>query len=234
MLILETLLLMLAAYLVGSTPAAYLAARWSRRIDIRQYGSGNVGASNLIHLTSIWVALPVIIFDIGKGMLMVWLARLLGLGIVPQVLVGIAAIAGHSWPVFLGFNGGRGILTSLGVITMLSPWLGLIGLVISYGMAPFHLLALGVIIALAALPVFSWFLPGLLGIKEPLPATLGLIALFLLGAVRRLTAPRTPFTETVTRGELLYNRFFLDRDIKDRKAWVDRDLKTVKKASGSK
>ena len=215
-------LLTLGAYLLGSVPAAYLAARWFRGIDIRQFGTGNVGASNLLRLTSKRIAIPVIIFDVGKGALMIWVAQLLGLDITQQVTVGLAAIIGHNWPVFLRFNGGRGIFTSLGVISILVPWLGLIALIIAYGMAPFRKLALGTIIAMASLPIFSWFLPQLFGIEKPLPITLGFAAIFLLAVVRRLTAPRTIFTASVTPRQLFVNRLLFDRDIRDRKAWIDR------------
>ena len=215
-------LLTLGAYFLGSVPAAYLAARWSRGIDIRQCGDGNVGATNLMRLTSKRIAIPVVIFDLGKGALMVWVAQLLGLDIPQQVTVGLAAIIGHNWPVFLRFNGGRGIFTTLGIIFILvpRPWLGLIALIIAYGLAPFHQLAVGTIIAVASLPIFSWFLPQLFDIKKPLPITLGFVAIFLLAVVRRLTAPRTIFTASVTRGQLLVNRLLFDRDIRDRQAWI--------------
>ena len=215
-------LLTLGAYLLGSVPAAYLAARWSRGIDIRQCGDGNVGATNLMRLTSKRIAVPVVIFDLGKGALMVLAAQLLGLDITQQVVVGLAAVIGHNWPVFLRFNGGRGIFTTLGIIFVLvpRPWLGLIALIIAYGMAPFHQLALGTIIALASLPIFSWLLPQLFDIEKPLPITLGFLAIFLVVVIRRLTAPRTTFTTSVTRGQLLFNRLLFDRDIRDRKAWI--------------
>jgi glycerol-3-phosphate acyltransferase PlsY len=214
-------LLTLGAYLLGSMPAAYLAARWSRGIDIRQFGTGNVGASNLLRLTSKRIAIPVIIFDVGKGALMIWVAQLLGLDITQQVTVGLAAIIGHNWPVFLRFNGGRGIFTSLGVISILVPWLGLIALIIAYGMAPFRKLALGTIIALTSLPIFSWLLPQLFGIEKPLPIALGFVAIFLLAVVRRLTAPRTIFTTSVTPRQLFVNRLLFDRDIRDRETWIN-------------
>ena len=215
-------LLTLGAYLLGSVPAAYLAAKWLRGIDIRQFSDGNVGATNLMRLTSKRIAIPVIIFDLGKGAMMIMAAQLLGLDITQQVTVGLAAIIGHNWPVFLRFNGGRGILTTLGVVFILVPWLGLIALIIAYGMAPFRQLALGTIIAVASLPIFSWFLPQLFGIEKPLPVTLGFVAIFLLAVIRRLTAPRTIFTASVTRGQLFVNRLLFDRDIRDRKAWIDR------------
>jgi len=216
-------LLTLGAYLVGSIPAAYLAARWSRGIDIRKYGDGNVGATNLMRLTSRWTAIPVVIFDLGKGALMVWIARRLGLDAIPQVVVGLAAVIGHNWPVFLRFNGGRGIFTSLGVFSILVPWLGLISLVIAYGLAPFHQLSIGVLLAVLFAPAAAWFLsqPLGIGVADKLPIALGFLAIFLIVVIRRLTAPRTKFTASVSTGRLLLNRLLFDRDIRDRKAWVE-------------
>ena len=213
-------LLTLGAYLLGSVPAAYLAARWSRGIDIRQCGDGNVGSTNLMRLTSKRVAIPVVIFDLGKGALMVWIAQLLGLDITQQAVVGVAAVIGHNWPVFLRFNGGRGILTSLGVISILAPWLGLIVLVIAYGLAPFHQLAVGVFLAVIFAPIAAWFLSQPLGVTDRLPLALGFLAIFLIVVIRRLTAPRTVFTASVTQGQLLVNRLLFDRDIRDRQAWI--------------
>ena len=217
----EFSLLTLGAYLLGSVPAAYLAGKWSRGIDIRQCGDGNVGSTNLMRLTSKWIATPVIIFDLGKGALMVWIARLLGLDTTQQIVVGVVAIIGHNWPVFLRFNGGKGIFTSLGVISILVPWLGLIILVIAYGLAPFHQLAVGVLLAVIFAPTAAWFLSQPLGVPDRLPITLGFLAIFLIVVIRRLTAPRTIFTASVSRGQLLVNRLLFDRDIRDRKAWIN-------------
>jgi len=216
------ILLVLGAYLLGSVPAAYLAAKLSRGIDLRQYGSGNVGASNVLRVTSKWIGILVIIFDIGKGMILVYLAKEMDMVVYQQVVVGLAVIIGHNWPVFLRFNGGRGILTALGVVFMLAPWLGLIALVIAFSLAPFHQLALGVIIAVAALPLLSWFLSSLLGIAEKLPITLGFLLLFLIVVARRLTAPRAAIAASIGRRQLFVNRLFFDRDIRDRGAWIDR------------
>ncbi|MEE8193973.1 MAG: glycerol-3-phosphate acyltransferase [Dehalococcoidales bacterium] len=218
-------LLSIAAYLLGSVPAAYLAARWSRGIDIRKYGTGKVGAANIFSVASKRLAIPVTIFDIGKGAFTVWVAQLLELGAAQQVTVGIITVIGHNWPLFLRFQGGRGILTSLGVITMLSPPLGLITLVLPYTLAPLRQVALGVFLGFVTLPLFSWFLSQPLGIEERLPITLGLAALSLLGLSKRLVAPRTPLSESVPRRELFFNRMLFDRDIRDRKAWIGRKPK---------
>jgi glycerol-3-phosphate acyltransferase PlsY len=75
---------------------------------------------------------------------------------------------------------------------------------------------------MASLPIFSWFLAQPLGIEEPLPVTLGFVAIFLVIVIRRLTAPRTSVTASVPPGELIINRLLFDRDIRDRKAWIRR------------
>lgn len=216
------ILLILGAYLLGSVPAAYLAAKWSRGIDIRQYGSGNVGAANILTVCPKWLGVLVILFDFGKGAGMVWVAQLLGMGIVIQVGAGLVVIAGHNWPVFLRFNGGRGILTTLGVTTILAPWQGLAILVIAFSFFPFHQLALGVLLAMFYLPTASWFFGQTLGIADKLPVTLGFLAILLIMVVRRLTAPRTSVTASVSQRQLLVNRLFFDRDIRDREAWIHR------------
>ena len=218
----EFVSLLIGAYLLGSVPVAYLVAKWRRGIDIRQYGSGNVGAANILAVVSKRWSIAVTIFDVGKGALMVWAAQLLGLGVVQQVTVGIVTIIGHNWPIFLRFKGGRGIFTSLGVITILSPKLGLIALVLPYLFAPFRQLSLGVTVALITLPILSWFFGQPLGIGEPLPITIGFSAIFLVAVIRRLTAPWTSLTASVSREELLVNRLLFDRDIRDREAWIHR------------
>ena len=214
-------LLVLGAYLMGSVPAAYLAAKLSRGIDIRQYGDANVGATNLLRLTSKRITIPVIIFDLGKGLIMVVVAQLVGLGIAQQVTVGLAAIIGHNWPVFLRFHGGRGALTSLGIalilplINNLVPW-GIVAFLAIAGVGLFviHSLPVGLAAGIAALPLVS------LGVGEPLSLTLGFLVMFLLLVIRRLAAPRTAFTASVSRGQLLVNRLLFDRDIRDREAWI--------------
>ena len=218
----QLILLMIGAYLLGSVPSAYLALKWSRGVDIRQQGTGNVGASNVLGTGPKWLVLPVALFDIGKGVLSVWAAQLLDMGTVQQITVGICAIIGHNWPVFLHFRGGRGVLASLGVITMMSPKLGLIVLVMPYLLAPFRRIALGVFLALAALPLFAWFLSQPLDIADRLPVTLGFVVITLIAFSKRLLAPRTPLSRSMPLGKLLLNRLLFDRDIADRKAWINR------------
>ena len=213
-------LLLIAAYLIGSIPNAYVLPKLFYGIDVRKHGTGKVGASNVLKLTSKWMAVLVTLLDVGKGLLAVWLAQILDMGAAEQVAAGVLAIIGHNWPVFLNFHGGRGIFTSLGVIFMLSPKLGLIILIMPYLFAPWRQVSLGVFLALASLPFFSWFLSAPLDIDERLPVTLGFTALTLTGFFRRLIVPRSPLSETVSTAELIFNRILFDRDIRNREIWI--------------
>ena len=115
-------LLLVAAYLVGSVPVAFLVVKWRYGEDIRRHGTGGVGASNVFKSFSKPIGFLIFIYDIGKGVLMVWIARRLGLNLSMQVAVGLAVVAGHNWPVFLRFNAGRGLATTIGVAIFLFPW----------------------------------------------------------------------------------------------------------------
>ncbi|MBN1862231.1 MAG: glycerol-3-phosphate acyltransferase [Dehalococcoidales bacterium] len=213
------------AYLLGSVPSAYLAGKWSRGIDIRQYGSGNVGATNLMRFTSRRTAIPVVIFDSVKGMIMLGVAWRLGLGVTEQMVVGIAAIVGHNWPVFLRFAGGRGVITTMGVgfllplINQLVP-LGTMFLVtVVYGSvalisAYFKRLPLGVFIIVAAFPLVVWLL------IRSLPLTLGYLAMFLILVARRLTARQPISVTSLSKRQILANRLLFDRDMRDKEAWM--------------
>jgi glycerol-3-phosphate acyltransferase PlsY len=213
-------LLIIGAYLLGSVPTAYLAAKWYRGIDIRQHGSGNVGATNLLGVVSKKVAIPVIIFDLGKGAVMLWAAQLIGLNIVQQVAVGLAAIIGHNWSVFLNFKGGRGVLTTLGVafvlplLNNLLPWGMLAFGVIFFAIAfIIHNIPLGVVTGIAAIPLVSW------AVGEPVPLISGCLAMLLILVIRRLSATQPVRVASISKKQLLINRLLFDRDIRNREAW---------------
>lgn len=219
--------------MLGSVPAAYLAAKWRRGIDIRQHGSGNVGATNVLATGSRITSIAVIIFDSGKGMLPVYIALLLGLPLYQQVIIGLAAIIGHNWPVFLGFSGGRGLLTTLGVAFSLPltnglvPW-EVIGFFTLAGIFLFtiHNIPLGTGTGVAAMPLISW------GLGEPLAMILGFLAMFLILIIRRLTVPKTALATSVSTPQLLLNRLLFDRDIRDREAWLRRQPLKGRKTRG--
>ncbi|MFA5240597.1 MAG: glycerol-3-phosphate acyltransferase [Phycisphaerae bacterium] len=225
-------LMLVGAYLLGSIPAAYLGVKWFKGADIRKLGSGNVGSSNVAHTTSKPLALAVVLFDIGKGALAFWIAHLIGLSVAQQMAVGIAAIIGHNWPVFIGFRGGKGMAPTLGIIAVVSPLFMLIVLLTAYIPAIKKQMAQGVFLVLFSLPLWTWFAwdwfaSSRFGIEDRLPITIGFIFVALLGYVRRLVGPRVEISRNVPAGELLLNRLFFDRDIRDRQTWIDRKPETT-------
>jgi acyl phosphate:glycerol-3-phosphate acyltransferase len=116
-------LLVVAAYLVGAVPASYLAGRWTQGIDLREHGSGNLGATNTFRVLGARVAAPVMVFDILKGTLPVVLfPRWDGDAAWAWALAyGAAAIVGHVFPVYMRFRGGKGVATATGVFLALAP-----------------------------------------------------------------------------------------------------------------
>lgn len=118
--------LALSAYAIGSFPTAYLVVRWRRRVDIRTLHSGNVGAFNTYRAAGLLWALVVMALDTGKGALAVELPRLLQVeGDAGAFAASVAVVAGHNWPVFLGFRGGRGAATTFGLSLAMLPALTL-------------------------------------------------------------------------------------------------------------
>ncbi len=126
-------------YLLGSIPFGVLISRRSAKVDIKQHGSGKTGATNVLRTVGAKPALLVVILDLLKGMLAVIFAGLIvggdylvvgnfGLGaLVAQVLAALAAMAGHNWPIFLKFKGGRGVATFFGGLIALCPPAALFG-----------------------------------------------------------------------------------------------------------
>ena len=154
---------------------------------------------------------------------MVLIAYWAGLGMVEQVTIGTVAIVGHNWSIFLRFKGGRGNATTLGVALILPltnnmvPWGAIISSTIVFlAMVLIHDTPLGVFVALAILPTISWLF------GEPPAMTLGFSAMFVLAMMARITAPRTQLSNSVAPRQLLLNRLLFDRDIQDKKAWMDR------------
>lgn len=118
-----------ACYLVGAIPFGLIIGLTTRGIDIRKYGSGNIGASNVLRTLGTGPALLVFFFDTVKGFAAVLLCIALGLGEWWVVAGGLLSVVGHTFSVFLNFRGGKGVATSLGVIFGLSPVIAAIALV---------------------------------------------------------------------------------------------------------
>ena len=113
---------LICAYLIGSFPSAYLMARLRRGIDIRGVGSKNVGAMNVFYKVGFAEGILVLAMDIGKGAAAIALARWLGVPVIAELFTGVAAVIGHSFPVWLKFRGGRGGATVIGILIFLLPW----------------------------------------------------------------------------------------------------------------
>ncbi|HPU00333.1 MAG: glycerol-3-phosphate 1-O-acyltransferase PlsY [Firmicutes bacterium] len=109
-----------AAYLMGSIPFGYILTRLLRKVDIRSYGSGNIGATNVLRLMGWRAALPVFLLDAGKGTAAVLLARLCSGETIFALAAALAVLLGHCYPVFLKFRGGKGAATGVGLLLPLS------------------------------------------------------------------------------------------------------------------
>jgi len=106
-------------YLLGSIPTAYIAGRIIKGEDIRQMGDGNMGVQNTFHQLGPRTGIIVGIIDFLKGALAILIAYAAGIPQATILLAGTAAVIGHNWPVFLGFRGGRGETTTIGVFSVL-------------------------------------------------------------------------------------------------------------------
>jgi acyl phosphate:glycerol-3-phosphate acyltransferase len=218
-----------AGYLLGAIPSGYLAARLARGVDLRKYGTGGIGLSNVWHLAhSVWLVLPVVLFDIIKVMPAVWWASFVGLDLTAQVIIGFCGVIGHNWPVYLRFQGGRGMLCTLGftfiipVVNGMVPWPLIVGLTLLFVvMVVNRSSGIAVWLAVATLPILSIIM------GDPPPLVLGYVAVFLMMIFRRLVQPRSPLSASLKWWQVLTYRLFLDRDIQDRDKWVrQRSVKT--------
>jgi glycerol-3-phosphate acyltransferase PlsY len=164
-------------YLAGSVPFALLVSRAMRLPDPRTYGSGNIGATNVLRSGSRLAALLTLTGDAAKGWAAVLVAQALGLAAVPVALAGFFAFLGHVFPVWLRFRGGKGVSTACGVLIAFDWRLGAatagVWLAIT---AATRYSSLGAIVAALAAPPLAWWLLG----PGPLAAAVGAMAVVLL------------------------------------------------------
>ncbi|BAC88604.1 glycerol-3-phosphate 1-O-acyltransferase PlsY [Gloeobacter violaceus] len=160
-----------ASYLAGSLPAGYLAGRRLKNIDIREFGSGSTGATNVLRTLGRGPAAAVLLFDVFKGLFAVWLARTLAGGEDAGAWIvlgaGLAAIVGHSWPVWLAFRGGKSVAVSVGLLLGMH-WPVALTVAAVWGVcfAVTRIVSFASIVAAAATPLcfYLW--------RAPLPFTL--------------------------------------------------------------
>jgi len=153
--------LVLLGYLSGSIPFGLLLVRASRGVDVRAQGSGNIGATNVARVAGKGLGAVVLVLDALKGALPVLLAAAVeGNGAVPA-LVGVAAFAGHVAPPWLGFRGGKGVATALGVLAVLAPRAALAGAVTwAVVLAVLRISSVGSLLAGIAAVTVAWLVPG--------------------------------------------------------------------------
>jgi glycerol-3-phosphate acyltransferase PlsY len=144
------------AYLVGSIPVGLLISKYIEGVDPRQTGSKNIGATNVMRVVGKKAAALTLIGDLLKGLLPVAAARLLGIPEEGLLLVGLAAILGHIFPVYLKFKGGKGVATSFGVFLVLAPPIAFVALLIWIaGISFSKYSSVGALSAFAALPILA-------------------------------------------------------------------------------
>lgn len=162
MILLRAFLLGLAAYLIGSIPTAYVMCRLLKGVDIRECGSGNVGATNVMRVLGTGTGIVTLAIDLLKGFVAVRYCVPVFMGgqaALPlwQIFASIAVIAGHNWMIFLRFKGGKGVASTAGVFLALAPIaslsaIGVWGVVVAIT----RYVSLGSILAGIALPVLIW------------------------------------------------------------------------------
>ncbi|HSU18784.1 MAG TPA: glycerol-3-phosphate 1-O-acyltransferase PlsY [Acidobacteriaceae bacterium] len=158
------LLTLAIAYLLGSIPFGYILVRLFRKEDIRTTGSGNIGATNVVRSGAKGLGILTLVLDLLKGVAAVLIARHLAPGTpgFPSdlaVLAGVAAVIGHIFPVWLGFKGGKGVATALGVFLALAPFAAVCSLGVFIAVFAFtRYVSLASILAAVFLPLFAMLL----------------------------------------------------------------------------
>jgi acyl phosphate:glycerol-3-phosphate acyltransferase len=149
--------ILILAYLLGSIPFGYIFAKMFGKTDIREHGSGNIGATNVLRVMGWKLALPVFVLDLLKGFCAVFLAKALASGSLLPLIAGILVMLGHSFPLFLGFKGGKAAATAIGVLLALSGWVTLAlfaaALII---LAVTRYVSLASIVGSLLVPLFFW------------------------------------------------------------------------------
>jgi len=160
------LLIVVAAYLLGSVPTGYLLMRLFLKQDIRQAGSGNIGATNVLRSGGKGLGAATFLLDMLKGCSAVWLGVLLGRLLLPgcplldaEALAALVAVLGHIFPVWLGFRGGKGVATGFGVFLVAAPFAALAAISVFFlVLAISRYVSLASVLGAGSFPFFAWML----------------------------------------------------------------------------
>ena len=219
--------LYVAAFLLGSVPTAYILGRLVKGIDIRRYGSGNVGGGNVIqHVGKKWFVPQMLSDALVKGAGSIWFSvYVAGLDWNSPMLIGppLLVLAGNNWSPFLKMQGGRGLGVAAGTLVAFSPAiLGVAVLIYFGGYLLTKEAGVWALVALLSLPLMAFFFPPELKMMEG--TALVWFCLGALGVVtaKRLTSNWTPLPNNLSRKRVFFNRLVRDRDVDDREQWVER------------
>lgn len=153
----EIFLVCALSYLVGSIPNGLVLGKLVWHVDLREYGSHNIGATNAWRTLGKGPGFLIFVLDLLKGIIGVWLGMYIVGNPVAMILGGIFTIVGHSWSLFLKFKGGKGVATGLGVIAMLMPKVTILVFIVWFVIVYVtKYVSLGSIIAAALVPIFAW------------------------------------------------------------------------------
>ena len=215
--VVTSIFLMIFGYLFGSIPSGYLAGKWLKGIDLRQFGSGTVSGSMVWEHVAKWAVIPVGLFDIFKGAFPTWLGLRLGMGEPVAMLAGFAAIVGHNWPIYLNFQGGRGFSPFLGELLVFFPW-GVLIVLAGLGLGNlFHSPAFPLLVVIL-LPIFTNWMDG------PSIVLWCSILMVLITLIKRVEANQRPLPiDKTERRKVILRRIFLDRDIQNHQVWIRRE-----------
>ncbi len=156
----KPLIAIVVAYLVGGIPFGYLLVRWKTGEDVREKGSGNIGATNVLRTTGRAVAVATLLLDIAKGVLAVWIAdKLSGGSPVWMSVAALAVMAGHAFPVFLKFHGGKAVASFIGAFLYLTPVPMIAALLVFViVVAATRQISMGSIVGAGSLPLATWLI----------------------------------------------------------------------------
>ena len=160
------ILVLLAAYLLGAIPFGYVLVKWKTGADVRSAGSGNIGATNVLRTTGRAAGIATLLLDIAKGYLAVWIAgRLTAHDWLWMSAAALAVMAGHAYPVFLKFKGGKAVASWVGAFLCLTP-IALVAVLVVFVVvvARTRYISMGSIIMAATLPLAIWLI-----VHPPLP-----------------------------------------------------------------
>ena len=210
----------IGAYLWGAIPSAYLVAKYVKGIDIREFGSGNVGASNVsLHVGKVPGFLQGVFDFAAKGILPVALAGILERDDAVRAAIGLAAIAGHNWSPYLWFTGGRGVAAAIGAVLGFEMWQEALILLTAVGMIGWLLkrdTGFWTLVAMVSLPILAYLF------DRPVEVLTMCGGIGVLLMTKRLTANWEPLPSGSSALRVLALRALFDRDVPRQASWTER------------